>query len=227
MGRSLPALAAMSVAAIRSDGPARPHETHRNPPRRRRILHERAETGEAPREGASPLGAPNRGPPADHPKVVQGDHPLRGVGPHDDAPGDAVVRRAAIVRLTTPDAVEGPPGPSGPRRPKMRSQAVDMGSHPVHALRRAGRALRVPERYRQVLEGTASLVMHRDHPNLRLVIRHGQPGSPGHYVGTVGQVSEETVARYVRDQKARTGGRTKRWRASSPQLVGGSPPGVR
>ncbi len=76
----------------------------------------------------------------------------------------------------------------------------------------------------KVLKGTTSVVMFREHPNLRLVFRHGHLWSPSYYVGSVGHVSEETVARYVRDQKARTVGRPKGWRASSSQQVGGSPP---
>jgi putative transposase len=66
----------------------------------------------------------------------------------------------------------------------------------------------------KVLKGTTGVVM----------FRHGHLWSPSYYVGSVGHVSEETVARHVRDQKARTVGRPKGWRASSPQQVEGSPP---
>ncbi len=76
----------------------------------------------------------------------------------------------------------------------------------------------------KVLKGTTGVVMFREHPNLKLVFRHGHLWSPSYYVGSVGHVSEETVARYVRDQTARTVGRPKGWRASSPQQIGGSLP---
>ncbi|MGI0067986.1 MAG: IS200/IS605 family transposase [Thermoplasmata archaeon] len=76
----------------------------------------------------------------------------------------------------------------------------------------------------KVLKGTTSVVLFREHPQLRQLFRHGHLWSPSYYVGSVGHVSEETVARYVRDQKARTVGRPKGWRASSSQQVGGSPP---
>jgi len=48
------------------------------------------------------------------------------------------------------------------------------------------------------------------------MFRHGHLWSPSYYVGSVGQVSEETVARYVREQKLRVAGRPK-GRTSSPQ----------
>jgi putative transposase len=73
----------------------------------------------------------------------------------------------------------------------------------------------------KVLKGTTGVVMFREHPGLKTIFRHGHLWNPSYYVGSVGHVSEETVARYVRDQKARTVGRPKGWRASSPQQVGG------
>jgi putative transposase len=76
----------------------------------------------------------------------------------------------------------------------------------------------------KVLKGTTGVVMFREHPNLKLTFRHGHLWSPSYYVGSVGHVSEETVARYVRDQKLRAPGRPKGGRASSPQQVGGLPP---
>ena len=69
----------------------------------------------------------------------------------------------------------------------------------------------------KVLKGTTSGVMFREHPTLRFTFRHGHLWSPSYYVGSVGHVSEETVARYVREQKLRVVGRPKGWRASSPQ----------
>ena len=76
----------------------------------------------------------------------------------------------------------------------------------------------------KVLKGTTGQVMFQQHPGLKATFRHGHLWSPSYYVGSVGQVSEETVAKYVRDQKARAVGRPKGWRASSPQQVRGPPP---
>jgi putative transposase len=76
----------------------------------------------------------------------------------------------------------------------------------------------------KVLKGTTGVVMFREHPKLKLTFRHGHLWSPSYYVGSVGHVSEETVARYVRDQKLRVPGRPKGGRASSPLQVVGLPP---
>jgi len=76
----------------------------------------------------------------------------------------------------------------------------------------------------KTLKGITARVLFDEHPVLRTMFRHGHLWSPSYYVGTVGHVSEETVARYVRDQKLRTQGRP-RGRPSSPQQVGGSPGG--
>ena len=76
----------------------------------------------------------------------------------------------------------------------------------------------------KVLKGITGHTLLNNHPELRKQFRHGHVWSPSYYVGTVGNVSEETVARYVRDQKLRTVGRPSKKRlASSPQQVGGSP----
>ena len=75
----------------------------------------------------------------------------------------------------------------------------------------------------KVLKGTTGVVMFREHPRLTRMFQHGHLWSPSYYVGSVGHVSEETVARYVREQKLRVRGRPK-GRASSTQQVGGSPP---
>lgn len=73
----------------------------------------------------------------------------------------------------------------------------------------------------KALKGITARVLFDEHPILRTMFRHGHLWSPSYYVGTVGHVSAETVARYVREQKLRTVGRP----ASSPQQVGGSPQG--
>ncbi len=76
----------------------------------------------------------------------------------------------------------------------------------------------------KVLKGITGQTLFASHPRLREVFRNGHVWSPSYYVGTVGHVSEETVAKYVRDQKLRTVGRPSKARlASSPQQVGGSP----
>lgn len=76
----------------------------------------------------------------------------------------------------------------------------------------------------KVLKGITAQIAFANHPRLREVFRHGHLWSPSYYVGTVGHVSEETVARYVRDQKLRTVGRPSKARlASSPLQVEGSP----
>lgn len=59
----------------------------------------------------------------------------------------------------------------------------------------------------KALKGITAKTLFETHPQLRSVFRHGHLWSPSYYVGTVGLVSEETVARYVRDQKLRTSGR--------------------
>ena len=66
------------------------------------------------------------------------------------------------------------------------------------------------------LKGTTAKLLSEQHPILRTMFRHGHLWSPSYYIGTVGHVSEETVARYIREQKERTVGRP-RLRASSPQ----------
>jgi putative transposase len=59
----------------------------------------------------------------------------------------------------------------------------------------------------KTLKGITAKALFETHPELREVFRHGHLWSPSYYVGTVGHVSEETVARYVRDQKLRAPGR--------------------
>jgi putative transposase len=76
----------------------------------------------------------------------------------------------------------------------------------------------------KVLKDITGQTLFANHPELREMFRHGHIWSPSYYVGTVGHVSEETVARYVRDQKLRTVGRPSKARlASSPQQVERSP----
>ncbi|MBU0685311.1 MAG: transposase, partial [Candidatus Thermoplasmatota archaeon] len=45
------------------------------------------------------------------------------------------------------------------------------------------------------------------HPVLRTMFRQGHLWSPSYYIGTVGHVSAEAIARYIRDQKLRRVGR--------------------
>jgi putative transposase len=68
----------------------------------------------------------------------------------------------------------------------------------------------------KTLKGITARLMFEQHPVLRAMFTHGHLWSPSYYVGTVGHVSEETVARYIQDQKERTVGRPKK-PASSPQ----------
>jgi putative transposase len=65
----------------------------------------------------------------------------------------------------------------------------------------------------KALKGISAKVLFEEHPVLRRTFRKGHLWSPSYYIGTVGHVSAETVARYVREQKSRTVGRP----ASSPQ----------
>jgi len=69
----------------------------------------------------------------------------------------------------------------------------------------------------KALKGISAKVLFESHPYLRRTFRKGHLWSPSYYIGTVGHVSEETVARYVRDQKLRAQGRTVERRPSSPQ----------
>ena len=65
----------------------------------------------------------------------------------------------------------------------------------------------------KALKGISAKVVFEEHPVLRKTFRKGHLWSPSYYIGTVGHVSAETIARYVREQKLRTVGRP----ASSPQ----------
>jgi putative transposase len=65
----------------------------------------------------------------------------------------------------------------------------------------------------KALKGTSARVLFDEHPTPRTMFRRGHLWSPSHYIGTVGHVSAEAIARYIRDQKLRRVGRP----ASSPQ----------
>jgi putative transposase len=72
----------------------------------------------------------------------------------------------------------------------------------------------------KVLKGTSAKVLFEEHPSLRRTFRTGHLWGPRYYIGTVGHVSEATVAKYIREQKLRTVGRPPkggRGRNSSPQ----------
>jgi putative transposase len=75
----------------------------------------------------------------------------------------------------------------------------------------------------KILKGTTGKVLFEEHPTLRKVFQHGHIWSPSYYVGTVGHVSEETVRRYIEEQKQRTVGRPRKDRISSSQQVERSP----
>ncbi len=53
------------------------------------------------------------------------------------------------------------------------------------------------------LKGRTSRILFQRFPSLRSRFWRGHLWSPSYYVGSVGHVSEETVAKYVRDQKVR------------------------
>jgi putative transposase len=65
----------------------------------------------------------------------------------------------------------------------------------------------------KALKGISARVLFDEHPILRTMLRQGHLWIPSYYIGTVGHVSAEALARYVRDQKLRRVGRP----ASSPQ----------
>lgn len=59
----------------------------------------------------------------------------------------------------------------------------------------------------KALKGITARFAFDRHPELRKVFRKGHLWSPSYYVGSVGHVSEETVRRYVEDQKRERRGR--------------------
>jgi len=75
----------------------------------------------------------------------------------------------------------------------------------------------------KILKGTTGKILFEEHPTLRNVFQHGHIWSPSYYVGTVGHVSEETVRRYIQEQRQRTVGRPRKHRISSSQHVERSP----
>lgn len=79
----------------------------------------------------------------------------------------------------------------------------------------AARPIDSPVAIVKALKGISAKVLFESHPHLRTMFRKGHLWSPSYYVGTVGHVSEETVKRYVQDQKLRTRGRPA-GRPSSP-----------
>ncbi|MBU0685056.1 MAG: IS200/IS605 family transposase, partial [Candidatus Thermoplasmatota archaeon] len=68
----------------------------------------------------------------------------------------------------------------------------------------------------KALKGISARVLFDEHPVLRTMFRQGHLWSPSYYIGTVGHVSAEAIARYIRDQKLRRVGRP----ASSPNELG-------
>jgi len=65
----------------------------------------------------------------------------------------------------------------------------------------------------KALKGISARVLFDEHPILRTMFRQGHLWNPSHYIGTVGHVSAEAIARCIRDQKLWRVGRP----ASSPQ----------
>ena len=59
----------------------------------------------------------------------------------------------------------------------------------------------------KALKGISARMLFDEHPILRTMFRQGHLWSPSYYIGTVGHVSAEAIARYVRDQKLRRVGR--------------------
>ncbi|MBI2219446.1 MAG: IS200/IS605 family transposase [Candidatus Rokubacteria bacterium] len=101
------------------------------------------------------------------------------------------------------------------RRQHAEARAVLYGAG-REVERAAARPVDAPVSIVKTLKGISAKTLFETHPILRTMFRHGHLWSPSYYVGTVGHVSEETVARYVRDQKLRTRGRPA-GRPSSPQ----------
>jgi len=65
----------------------------------------------------------------------------------------------------------------------------------------------------KTLKGISARVLFDEHPILQTVSWEGHLWSPSYYIGTVGHVSAEAIARCIRDQKLRRVGRP----ASSPR----------
>jgi len=65
----------------------------------------------------------------------------------------------------------------------------------------------------KALKGISARVLFDELPILRTMFLQGHQWSPSYHIGTVGHVSAEAIARYVRDQKLRRVGRP----ASSPE----------
>ena len=70
----------------------------------------------------------------------------------------------------------------------------------------------------KVLKGVTAKELFERHPALRREFRNGHLGSPSYYLGTVGHVSEATVAHYV---ETRNYGRRVGGEAPSPFENGG------
>ena len=65
----------------------------------------------------------------------------------------------------------------------------------------------------KALKGISARVLFDEQPILGTMFRQGHLWSPSYHIGTVGHVSAEAIARYIRDQKLRRVGRP----TSSPQ----------
>ena len=54
----------------------------------------------------------------------------------------------------------------------------------------------------KVLKGATARMLFMKHPELRKALWGGHLWNPGYYVGTAGQMSQETVKRYIGQQKS-------------------------
>lgn len=57
----------------------------------------------------------------------------------------------------------------------------------------------------KVLKGSTARTLFVKHPELRKKLWGGHPWNPSYYVGTAGQVSSETIGRYIEAQKTEGG----------------------
>jgi putative transposase len=58
-----------------------------------------------------------------------------------------------------------------------------------------------PSNIAKVLKGSTARTLFTKHPELKESLRNGHLWNPGYYVGSAGQVSSETIQRYIQSQK--------------------------
>lgn len=54
----------------------------------------------------------------------------------------------------------------------------------------------------KALKGVSARFLFKKHPKLKKQLWGGHLWNPSYYIGTVGQISEETIKRYIESQKA-------------------------